>query len=86
MLHHEASLFDSEGVPHHIRYAVRPGQELTWREREVVAQVLRGVTNKEIAKALALSEKTIKFHLSRIYKKLKVESRGQLILRECGRI
>jgi DNA-binding CsgD family transcriptional regulator len=57
------------------------GQELTLREREVVAQVLRGVSNLEVGAALFIEEKTVKFHLGRIFKKIGVKTRGQLILK-----
>lgn len=67
------------------RYRVKLGQELTYREREVIAQVLRGVSNAEIGRTLGLQEKTIKFHLSRIYRKLGIANRSQLILQECKR-
>ncbi|RKN66076.1 LuxR family transcriptional regulator [Paenibacillus ginsengarvi] len=56
-----------------------PGSQLTEREREVVALVLDGLTNGEIAKALFVSEITVKKHVSSIYGKLSVKGRGQLI-------
>ncbi|WP_175409901.1 AAA family ATPase [Streptomyces sp. TRM64462] len=52
--------------------------ELTAREREVAHLVARGLTNKEIAAELFLSEKTIEFHLRSIFTKLAVTSRRQL--------
>jgi len=67
------------------RYSARFGQELTEREREVISHVLLGISNAQIADALFIHHKTVKFHLSRIYKKLGVKNRGQLILKECGR-
>ena len=61
----------------------RPGtavgvDALSTREREVAAMVARGRTNKDIAAALFLSEKTIESHLARIYSKLDVHSRAAL--------
>ena len=53
-------------------------QELTVREREVAEMVARGHSNKEVARALFLSEKTVEHHLSRIYAKLAVRSRTEL--------
>lgn len=52
---------------------------LTKREKEVVALVGRGYKNKEIAKKLYVSEPTVKTHLHRIFQKLEVKNRPQLI-------
>ena len=54
--------------------------ELTPRELEVLSILSKGSTNKEIAKALFISEKTVKSHLNSIFKKLKVTQRLQAIL------
>jgi DNA-binding CsgD family transcriptional regulator len=51
---------------------------LSPREREVAGHVAAGRTNREIAAALSLSEKTVENHLSRIYNKLGVHSRAAL--------
>jgi DNA-binding NarL/FixJ family response regulator len=51
---------------------------LSAREREVADHVARGETNREVAAALFLSEKTIESHLARIYSKLGVHSRAAL--------
>jgi RNA polymerase sigma factor (sigma-70 family) len=53
---------------------------LTEREREVVRWVIQGMTNKEIASQLGISEKTVKTHLSNIFSKLNVSKRLQLLL------
>jgi len=50
--------------------------ELSPREREVADRVASGRTNREVAAALFLSEKTIGSHLARIYDKLGVLSHG----------
>lgn len=52
--------------------------ELSSREREVARHVMSGATNREVAAALFLSEKTIESHLARIYDKLGVHSRAAL--------
>jgi DNA-binding NarL/FixJ family response regulator len=52
-----------------------PEDELTERERQIVAEVGRGLRNKEIARRLRISEKTVKNHLSNIFRKLKVDNR-----------
>jgi DNA-binding CsgD family transcriptional regulator len=54
---------------------------LSPREREVVQLVAAGLRNKEIALHLQISEKTVKFHLGRIFDKLGVDSRTELLLR-----
>jgi DNA-binding CsgD family transcriptional regulator len=51
---------------------------LSPRERDVADHVAAGKTNREIAAALFLSEKTVENHLSRIYSKLEVHSRAAL--------
>lgn len=53
---------------------------LTQRENEVLRLLTPGRTNKEIAKALFISEKTVKSHLNSIFKKLNVTRRLQAIL------
>ena len=57
-----------------------PGlQPLTGREMEVLTMVLQGATNREIADRSSISERTVKTHLYRVYKKLKVKSRTKAI-------
>jgi DNA-binding NarL/FixJ family response regulator len=54
------------------------GEHLTEREREIVQYVTHGMTNKEIASRLGISEKTVKTHLHSTFAKLKVNRRVQL--------
>ena len=54
---------------------------LTERERGVALAVARGATNKEVARQLDITERTVKAHLSAIFKKLLVRDRLQLILK-----
>ena len=54
--------------------------KLTPAEAEIVAHAARGLSNKEIAAALGKAEATVKGHLTRVYRKLGVKSRLQLIL------
>lgn len=55
-------------------------KRLSNREAEVAALVARGWTNKEVANALFVTEKTVKFHLTNIYKRMQLKSRAQLIV------
>ena len=54
---------------------------LSNREREVVELLLQGKSNKLIAAALTISERTVEFHLQNIYAKFDVSSRVELILK-----
>lgn len=53
---------------------------LSNREAEVAELVVKGLSNKEVANQLFVTEKTVKFHLTNIYKKMNVKSRAQLIV------
>ena len=52
---------------------------LSDRERDVVALIGQGFRNKEIAQRLKISEPTVKSHLNRIFQKLNVRTRSELI-------
>ncbi|MDQ1009974.1 response regulator [Streptomyces sp. NPDC002867] len=52
------------------------GPTLTERERDILGQLARGLGNREIARALFISEATVKTHLGRIYAKLGVDTRA----------
>ncbi|MCQ4214764.1 response regulator, partial [Streptomyces longispororuber] len=56
-----------------------PGPSLTERERDILGQLVGGLTNREIARALFLSEATVKSHLGRIYTKLEVQTRAAAV-------
>ncbi len=74
LLHPDVARLLAEGDAH------AGSAELTAREREVLAQVARGRSNREIARALSLSEKTVKTHVSAILGKLGVQDRTQAAL------
>ena len=54
-------------------------KEITAREHEVAKLVAEGLTNAKIAKKLKITEGTVKQHLYKIFSKLKVKSRLQLV-------
>ena len=57
-----------------------PYEELTQRELEVLQRAADGLSNKEIAAKLGISEKTAKNHIANIFSKLQVNDRTQAIL------
>jgi DNA-binding NarL/FixJ family response regulator len=60
--------------------ASEPDAQLTKREQQIVDGVARGLRNKEIARQLNISEKTVKSHLNNIFLKLGLEGRFALAL------
>ena len=56
-----------------------PLRQLTNREREVLALLTKGLSNKEIAKQLTVREITVKVHLTGIFKKLGAANRTQAV-------
>lgn len=65
----------------HHRYAEQAFPQLTPREREVLDLVARGRGNHDIARRLALSEKTVRNHVSAILLKLRVADRAEAVAR-----
>jgi DNA-binding NarL/FixJ family response regulator len=53
------------------------GVDLTPREVEILQLVAQGLSNSELAERLWVSDQTVKFHLSNVYRKLNVESRAK---------
>jgi two-component system, NarL family, nitrate/nitrite response regulator NarL len=60
--------------------ANKPGSDLTSREEEILSLVSRGMTNKEIANRLHLTERTVKHHMTSIMRKSKVRNRVEAML------
>ncbi len=67
-----------EGMPE--RLAAAPSIEgLTARQKDVLAQLLKGQSSKEIARALGIAEGTVKIHLAAIYRAAGVRTRAEAI-------
>jgi DNA-binding NarL/FixJ family response regulator len=56
------------------------GEELTRREKDVMQILSKGYSNKEIARRLFISERTVQTHLSNIFQKMNVNSRTEAVL------
>jgi DNA-binding CsgD family transcriptional regulator len=63
---------------HELAAAGPEAEQLTAQEHRVAELVARGATNREVAGALFLSQKTIEFHLRNVFRKLGLRSRAQL--------
>jgi DNA-binding NarL/FixJ family response regulator len=63
-----------------LRERRRPASALSDREREILALVAEGLPNKLIARRLAISERTVKGHLTRIFERIGVTDRTQAAL------
>jgi LuxR family maltose regulon positive regulatory protein len=57
------------------------GEELTKRELSILKRLETGLSNKEIAEAIFVSEGTLKWHLHNVYSKLNVKNRGRAMAR-----
>ena len=70
-------LFSEKGMDYLKAHLSQQG--LSRRETEVVILVLQGLTNKQVADKLCVAEKTVKFHLTNIYKRMKISRRSQIV-------
>jgi DNA-binding CsgD family transcriptional regulator len=62
-----------------------PGhQSLTPRERVVLAQIVRGASNKEAARTLGISPRTVEFHRANLMRKLGTKNTAELVRRVLG--
>ena len=61
-----------------------PAESLTPRELEVLQLMARGLTNRQIARRLQISEHTVKFHAGAILGKLNARSRAEAVARSIG--
>lgn len=57
----------------------RPEEALTPREAELLTLLATGMTNRELGRALFISEATVKTHLAHIYAKLGVDTRAAAV-------
>lgn len=69
----EETIREEENLPH-------VKNPLTPRERDVLAELTKGKSNREIAGSLFVTEKTVKTHISNIFTKLQVQDRTQAAL------
>ena len=84
-----AAVFDPEGqhvvvgMPQEMieEGEIGSGGVLSAREMEILLLVARGLSNRQVANALILSEATVKRHLANIYPKMGVSSRGEAVRR-----
>jgi DNA-binding NarL/FixJ family response regulator len=78
MLHGIAEPEELSAEPTHARAAL---DGLTAREGQIVALIAVGASNKEIAHRLAITERTVKAHLTNVFQKLGLSSRLHLAIR-----
>ena len=58
--------------------------DLSLKEYEVATLVVKGLKNREVAAKMGILENSVKFHLTNIFKKLKIKSRSELIILVLG--
>lgn len=74
-------LMNAFTAPNHVHVVSALGKELlTNRQQSIVALVAEGLSNREIAQQLSISEHTVKNYLFRIFDRLGVSSRAELII------
>jgi DNA-binding NarL/FixJ family response regulator len=73
-------LFAAQLFPARDQPPTQPIEELTPRELQVLRLIAEGQSNKEIARALGISEHTVKFHVNAILGKLNVQSRTEAVV------
>lgn len=71
------SAFRQQGAPEAEPVPEEPASPLSPREEEVLREIARGASNKEIARTLDIAETTVKIHVQHILRKLGLSSRVQ---------
>lgn len=69
----------AQALIHATTRSPQPGHDLTAREREVLALMVEGCSNRAIAQHLTITDSTVKFHVSNILSKLGVDSRTEAV-------
>jgi DNA-binding NarL/FixJ family response regulator len=72
-------LIDTRGGPLFRPLEAKLLERLTYREKQVLERLSKGMTNDEIAKNLGLNIKTIKSYITQVFRKLKVNNRVQAL-------
>jgi DNA-binding NarL/FixJ family response regulator len=73
----DGTAFHALGMPEVGESAIAKAAGLTERELTIVKAVARGLSNQAIAKELWVTEQTVKFHLTNIYRKLRISNRTE---------
>ncbi len=76
-----AALIPGIEAPGSAQLRNRASDALTARERDVLAMISQGLSNKRTARALNISPETVKSHVKRIFSKLAVSTRGAAAFR-----
>jgi len=63
------------------RHSSGCGEALSLRERDILAMISQGLTNKHVARALDISPETVKSHVKHIFMKLTVSTRAEAVCR-----
>jgi len=67
-------------------FSLLSGTALTPREVQIADLIMRGLSNPQIARRLNITTSTLRTHIKRIYRKVDVHSKSELILQVIGRL
>ncbi len=73
------TVFSTVGVPDAASSTSAKAAGLTEREVEILGALSRGLSNEQIAKELWVTQQTVKFHLTNVYRKLGVKNRAEAL-------